>query len=98
MALLAAKHRSGGSPNRGSMGDSPATRQAIAAVRSRWTVLALVGAAGTLVAVHALLPLASPPVASETVTVARYGAYLAVFCVWMAWFVVAGVRYLREPE
>lgn len=79
------------------MADTPATRKVVAAVRSRWTVLALVGVAVTLVAANALLPLASPPLDGGTVVVARYGAYLAAFCVWMAWFVAAGARYLREP-
>jgi len=65
---------------------------------SRPTALAVAAAVTVLVATHALLPLASPPLAGRTVTVARYGAYLAVFSVWMAWFVVLGVRWLREPD
>ncbi len=79
------------------MANTPATRKAVAAVRSRWTVLALAAIAVALVAAHTLLPLASPPLDGGTVVVARYGAYLAAFCVWMAWFVAAGARYLREP-
>lgn len=63
---------------------------------SRSTALA-VAAAGATLAVALALPLASPPLSPEAVTVGRYGAGLALFCVWMAWFVAAGVRYLREP-
>lgn len=63
---------------------------------SRSTTLAV--AAGAAVVLAALaLPLASPPLAPEAVTVGRYGAGLALFCVWMAWFVAAGAGYLRGP-
>ncbi len=79
----------------GVMADAQTVRGLVA---SRSTALAVIAVITVLAVTHALLPLVSPPVAGRTVTVARYGAYLAVFCVWMAWFVVLGARWLREPK
>ncbi|WP_247006365.1 hypothetical protein [Halorientalis litorea] len=30
--------------------------------------------------------------------VVQYGAWLVVFAVWMAWFVLAGVEWLSNPD
>jgi uncharacterized membrane protein YidH (DUF202 family) len=73
------------------------TATARTVLASRSTALAA-AVGGVTLAVALALPLASPPLSPETVTVGRYGAGLALFCVWMAWFVAAGARYLREPE
>lgn len=57
-------------------------------VRHRWTVVAL-AAVGLLLAVaYVLLPHWST----------QYGAWLAIFAIWMAWFVVAARRWIDDAD
>ena len=54
----------------------------------RWDLAAWVCALGLLLATHVVVP--DPFL--------QYGAWLAVFCIWMAWFVYYGVRWMYGLE
>ncbi|MDG5775058.1 hypothetical protein VB773_16425 [Haloarculaceae archaeon H-GB2-1] len=54
----------------------------------RWDASAAVGVVALLVVAYVLVP---------TPTV-QYVAWLAVFCIWMAWFVFFGVKWLYRAE
>jgi len=54
----------------------------------RWDVAAAVAVVALLVVAYGLFP--SPPV--------QYGAWLAIFSIWMLWFVAYGVRWLYDEE
>jgi uncharacterized membrane protein YphA (DoxX/SURF4 family) len=54
---------------------------------NRWDLAAWGSAAATLGVAHLLL----------VDSLARYGAWLLVFTIWMAWFVYYGVRWLYRP-
>ncbi|WP_336336077.1 hypothetical protein [Haloarcula brevis] len=53
----------------------------------RWDAAAAASVAASLVTAYVLVP--DPTV--------QYGAWLVVFCVWMAWFVSFGARWLYGP-
>lgn len=51
--------------------------------------------AAAIAAVVALLLVAYVVVPEPVV---QYGAWLGIFCVWMLWFVVFGVRWVYDEE
>jgi len=53
----------------------------------RWDYAAGLGALSVLVVAYVVYP--DP--------IVQYGAWLAVFCIWMAWFVFFGVKWVY-PE
>ncbi|MEF8827951.1 MAG: hypothetical protein V5A49_02885 [Haloarcula sp.] len=53
----------------------------------RWDAAAAASVAALLVVAYVLVP--DPTV--------RYGAWLVVFCIWMAWFVFFGAKWLYGP-
>ena len=57
-------------------------------VRHRWTVAALVAAAALLVVAYVILPHWST----------QYGAWLAIFSIWMVWFTVAARRWIDDAD
>lgn len=54
----------------------------------RWDAAAVVGALGTLTVAYLLVP--DP--------IVQYGAWLVVFCIWMAWFVFFGTKWLYDVD
>lgn len=54
----------------------------------RWDLVAWASSLGLLLASHVVVP--DP--------LLQYGAWLAVFCIWMAWFVYYGVRWMYGLE
>jgi hypothetical protein len=69
--------------------DQPATR-ALAAALDNWYrhAVALAIAVGVVAVTH--VGVSSPSL--------RYGAYLVVFCVWMAWFVATTVDWISRAD
>lgn len=57
-------------------------------VRTRWTAVALAAAAALLVVAYVLLPHWST----------RYGAWLAIFAIWMWWFVAVARRWIADAD
>lgn len=55
---------------------------------NRWNLLAVLACGVALVVGHVFVPHWST----------RYGSYLVVFSVWMAWFVVTGVRLIDRLD
>ena len=53
----------------------------------RWDAAAAASVAALLVVAYVLVP--DPTV--------QYGAWLVVFCIWMAWFVFFGAKWLYGP-
>jgi hypothetical protein len=54
----------------------------------RWDLVAWASAAGLLAGTYLLLP--DP--------LLQYGAWLAIFTIWMVWFVYYGVRWMYGME
>ena len=54
----------------------------------RWDLLAIAGVIALLVVAYVLVP----------DRIVQYGAWLAIFSIWMLWFVSFGVRWLYGEE
>lgn len=57
-------------------------------VRHRWTAAALAAAGALLVVAYVLLPHWST----------QYGAWLAIFTIWMVWFSIAARRWIDDAD
>jgi len=57
-------------------------------VRHRWTVLALAAVGALLLVAYVLAPHWST----------QYGAWLAIFSIWMVWFVVVARRWIDDAN
>jgi len=57
-------------------------------VLHRWTAVALAAVAALLVGTYVLFP--SPS--------AQYGAWLAIFAIWMWWFVAVARRWIADAD
>ena len=57
-------------------------------IRHRWTVLALAAVGALLVVAYGLVPHWST----------QYGAWLAIFSIWMVWFVIVARRWIQDAD
>jgi hypothetical protein len=55
-------------------------------------------AAAVVVAGLLFLPPAVAPLGRSAASMARYGVWLVAFTLWMAWFVLVGVRVWRRVD
>lgn len=71
-----------------SVSDRPATDALSFALADRWRNLAALALVGIAITVAAVLD----------TSIAYYGAGLATFAVWMAWFVLVAIDWLRVAD